>query len=149
MTDKKCGLVCSATRSLSMSLQEAVAHCKYMLGAWLGAGWKLTTIDEFRTLIMGCLGTELDGQRPPKEASGLENGCLGSGWLFSKWAGRTCGWGPGPKGPFVDETSYYGYYHYWSSTQAPWSPSSAFDVDFDLGMIGEYKVRWGLWVWCV
>jgi hypothetical protein len=134
VTDKKYGLVWSKKNFGNMTWQKAVDYCRENRGYLPGSGWHLPTIDELRTLIIGCPATEPGGRCPAKEGCRSWEDCYGAD---PKGNCAPCKEheGPGPKGCYMDKAFDDPCNLYWSSSRYPWSSSSAFDVGFYYGSV--------------
>jgi hypothetical protein len=148
VTDKKYGLVWSKKNFGKMTWREAVDYCRENRGNLPGSGWHLPTIDELRTLIIGCSATEFGGRCPAKEGCRSEEDCYG-GESKANCAGCEHHKGPGPEGCYMDKALDDPCYGYWSSTPAPWSSSSAFFVIFYDGSVYSENVDFLYGVRCV
>jgi hypothetical protein len=139
VTDRKYRLVWSKKNFGGMHWQDAVEYCRKNRAGLPGSGWHLPTIDELRTLIVGCPATEPGGRCPAKQGCGSEKDCYG-GESGANCA--PCGYekGPGPEGCYMDKAFDDPCVWYWSSTPCPWSSSSAFNVYFYFGSVGSYDV---------
>jgi serine/threonine protein kinase len=134
VTDKKYGLVWSKKNFGNMTWQEAVEYCRENPGNLPGSGWDLPTIDELRTLIVGCSATEPGGRCPAKEGCGSEKNCWGGNWR-ANCAPCEALKGLGPGGCYMDKAFDDPCTVYWSSSRYPWSSSSAFSVGFYDGSV--------------
>jgi serine/threonine protein kinase len=143
VTDKKYGLVWSKKNFGNMTWQEAVDYCRENRGNLPGSGWHLPTIDELRTLIIGCPATEPGGPCPVSEGCRSAEHCYGGDWQANC---APCEFrnGPGPEGCYMDKAFDNPCYWYWSSTRYPWWLSAAFYVSFGLGNVGFGVMRSGL-----
>jgi hypothetical protein len=146
VTDRKYRLVWSKKNFGNKSWQQAVEYCRENRARLPGSGWHLPTIDELRTLIIGCPATEPGGRCPAKEGCSSEEDCFGGDWGANC---RPCEKhkGPGPKGCYMDEAFEDPCEWYWSSTRCLLSSSSAFDVNFNYGSVGNsdiYNLYYGV-----
>jgi hypothetical protein len=146
VTDRKYGLVWSKKNFGGMSWQNAVDYCRENRAGLPGSGWHLPTIEELRTLIIGCPATEPGGRCPAKEGCRSEEDCSGGDWK-ANCAPCKEHKGPGPEGCYMDKAFDDPCEWYWSSTRCLLSSSSAFFVYFDGGFVyysdinGYYGVR--------
>jgi hypothetical protein len=147
VTDKKYRLVWSKENLGSMTWQEAVDYCRKNRAGLPGSGWHLPTIDELRTLIIGCPATEPGGRCPVREGRRSEKDCYGGDWKANCTPCKD-GHGQGPQGCYMDKAFEDPCYLYWSSTRCPWS-SSAFRVNFSYGDVDNYDMYNGYQVRCV
>jgi hypothetical protein len=148
VTDKKYGLVWSKKNFGNMTWKQAVDYCRENRGSLPGSGWHLPTIDELRTLIIGCPATEPGGRCPAKERCRSKQNCYGGKWQ-TNCAPCEDHKGLGPKGCYMDEAFDDPCYWYWSSTRCPWSSSSAFDVYFYGGNVFHDDMYYNGGVRCV
>jgi hypothetical protein len=139
VTDKKYGLVWSKKNFGKMTWQEAVEYCRENRGNLPGSGWHLPTIDELRTLIIGCPATEPGGRCPVREGCRSEEDCYGGDWE-ANCAPCKEHEGPGPKGCYMDKAFDDPCVVYWSSTRCPWSSWSAFSVYFGNGFVYNFDM---------
>ena len=148
VTDRKYRLVWSKKSFGRMSWEDAVAYCRKNRGGLPGSGWHLPTIDELRTLIVGCPATEPGGRCPAREGCRSREDCWGGDWKANCAPCEVRG-GPGPRGCYSDQAFDDPCDWFWSSTSVPWSSSSAFDVNFNDGHVSSFDVGYGNGVRCV
>jgi hypothetical protein len=141
VTDRKTGLVWSKKNFGRMRWEQAVEYCRENRARLPGSGWHLPTIDELRTLIIGCPATEPGGRCPAREGCRSNEDCYGGDWQVNC---APCGYenGPGPEGCYLDKAFDDPCGSYWSSTPCPWSSSSAFYVRFGSGRV-DYDDMYG------
>jgi hypothetical protein len=137
VTDRKYRLVWSKKKFGDMTWEDAVDYCLENRAGLPGSGWHLPTIEELRTLIIGCPATEPGGRCPAKEGCRSKEDCYGRDWEPNC---APCEYekGPGPKGCYMDKAFDDPCVWYWSSTRCPWLSSSAFDVYFGLGFVSDF-----------
>jgi hypothetical protein len=148
LTDRKTGLVWSKKNFGRMRWEQAVEYCRENRGRLPGSGWHLPTIDELRTLIIGCPATERGGRCPAKEGCRSEEDCYGGDWQVN-CAACEYNKGPGPKGCYMDKAFDSPCEWYWSSTPCPWSSSSAFIAYFGNGYVHNGHIYYSYGVRCV
>jgi hypothetical protein len=139
VTDRKYRLVWSKEDLGEMTWQHGVEYCRENRARLPGSGWHLPTIDELRTLIVGCPATEPGGRCPAKEGCGSYEDCSGGDW-GANCAGCGLEKGPGPNRCYMDKAFDDPCVWYWSSTRCPWVSSSAFSVGFYGGYVGIYDI---------
>lgn len=110
-----------------------------------GGGWQLPTVDELRTLIRGCPGTETGG------SCNVSTGdCLG--WQCRNTACNGCN-GPGPSNSLFWPPQLQGYQWYlhtcWSSTAVSDYQAEAWEVEFDWGRVQNLDKDQTISVRCV
>lgn len=92
--------------------------------------WRLPTIEELRSLIKGCPGTQTGGACPAL------NSCTTSDCLTAACNGCGIDLGPGADGRYIDDAFAMPLdTHFWSSTRLNLSELPAFTVEFDSGRI--------------
>jgi hypothetical protein len=131
-TDARSGLV---WRMLpggeSLSLSDAASQCQGLVYADRG-DWRLPTIDELRTLVTGCDGTQTGGACPAAAGCGPAFGnCLDA----PCWA-CTPRSGPGPDGCYATSGLFAGCPTLWSATPTPWTGGFGFAVAFASASVG-------------
>jgi len=134
VTDRKYRLFWSMKNLGLMTWEKAEAYCRENRARLPGSGWHLPTIDELRTLIVGCPATEPGGRCPAREGCRSEQDCWGGDWR-TNCAPCSYQGGPGSHGCYVDRAFNYPCERFWSSTRVPWSSSSAFYVNFGFGSV--------------
>jgi hypothetical protein len=143
VTDRKYRLVWSKKNFGEMTWQDAVDYCRKNRAGLPGSGWHLPTIDELRTLIIGCPATEPGGGCPTKEGCGRYNDCYGGNREMNCALCRRSD-GPGPNGSYMDKAFDDPCYSYWSSTPCPWNDSWAFLVNFEYGSVSHFEMSFAV-----
>jgi len=139
VTDRKYRLVWSKKHFGNMTWQKAVDYCLENRAGLPGSGWHLPTIDELRTLIIGCRATEPGGRCPAKEGCRSKQDCYGGEWE-PNCAPSEARKGPGPEGCYMDKAFDDPCGWYWSSTPCTWSSSSALLAAFSFGFVNCYDI---------
>jgi len=132
-----------------VSRADAIAYCDTLsLGGYGAGAWHLPTINELRSLIRGCPGTETGGVCPITD-SNL------SGYYTSGCEGCTEDAGPGAGGNYwpaeITDTSIF-YEWYRSSSPLDGSPSNAWWVNFSTGEVDQdyhFPILVAMYVRCV
>ena len=115
----------------TMRYWQAKDHCTS-----LGAGWRIPSVDEVRSLIRGCPSTQTGGAC--KVTVSCPNRDSGGCYSASACDGP-CGYmdGPGASGCYWDAQLVQGCMWYWSSTPIPDRPGYAWAVNYAIGMLKE------------
>ena len=114
--------------------QDAKDYCANL--SWGGySGWRLPDIDELRSLIRGCNGTETGG------ACGVMDGCLNGGCWNDPCSGCDYLAGPGSGGAYWPPEISGANYWYWSSSAVADDANLAWNIDFDYGHVYGYGVH--------
>ena len=136
-TTKIGNLLWSSNASDKMKWNSAVKYCKNLNEGGY-SNWRLPNIDELRTLIQNCSGTESGGACRASE----KNDCLSSECWTSEDC-TSCAGDSSKKYSKLGDTDWY-----WSSSTFSDNTESAFGVNFDNGIVGKqlrkthyYKVR--------
>lgn len=136
-TTKLGNLLWSSNASDKMKWNSAVKYCKNLNEGGY-SNWRLPNIDELRTLIQNCSGTESGGACQASEKSD----CLSSECWTSEDC-TSCAGDSSKKYSKLGDTDWY-----WSSSTFSDNTESAFGVNFDNGIVGKqlrkthyYKVR--------
>jgi hypothetical protein len=124
----------------------AATYCED-LSSGSGLPWRLPAIDELRTLVRGCPGTETGGP------CGVSSTCPSSATCFDVSACASCPSraGPGPGGCYwPDEFGTAACGWYWSSIPAPDRPGWTWGLGFDNAAIYlSEQTCTTCWVRCV
>lgn len=136
-TTKIGNLLWSSNASDKMKWSSAVKYCKNLNEGGY-SNWRLPNIDELRTLIQNCSGTESGGACQASE----KNDCLSSECWTSEDC-TSCAGDSSKEYSKLGDTDWY-----WSSSTFSDNTESAFGVNFDNGIVGKqlrkthyYKVR--------
>ena len=136
-TTKIGNLLWSSNASDKMNWNSAVKYCKNLNEGGY-SNWRLPNIDELRTLIQNCSGTESGGACQASE----KNDCLSSECWTSEDC-TSCAGDSSKEYSKLGDTDWY-----WSSSTFSDNTESAFGVNFDNGIVGKqlrkthyYKVR--------
>lgn len=120
-----------------MSWRDSINYCENLNEGGY-SNWRLPNIDELRTLIQNCSGTESGGACRASE----KNDCLSSECWTSEDC-TSCAGDSSKKYSKLGDTDWY-----WSSSTFSDNTESAFGVNFDNGIVGKqlrkthyYKVR--------
>ena len=149
VTDRRTWLVWSKKNFGGMRWQEAVNYCRENRAGLPGSDWRLPTISELRTLIMGCAATERGGSCSTSAGDSYAE------WWRANCA--SCGYrkGLGRDGCYMDGAFDDPCDWYWSSTgcssefDRALSPRSAFYVSFGRGSVDRRDTDETLGVRCV
>jgi hypothetical protein len=95
--------------------------------------WRLPTIDELRSLVVGCPATATDGPCP------IHDACTSVACDGPDCAGCTAGAGPGPDGRYLDGAFKPSVEaQFWSVTRIEANEAPAFVVEFDTARVHWY-----------
>lgn len=128
---------------------DAVAHCLAK-----GAGWSLPSIDQLRTLVVGCPALAPGGDCPTSAACSTPETCYGPQPQQGYRPCEGCEFrqGPGPRGVYLDAAfDRNGFQSFWSSTVDPIDQAIRFGIDVAWGGLQgcESACDYPRGTWCV
>jgi hypothetical protein len=115
-----------------VDFREAENHCKVNVDGLPGAGWRLPTISELRSLVRGCPATVTDGTCRVIDSCVVDS-CFTDVCFGCALRTGECRWDPGLGG---DCSSSW----FWSSIPVTDAPANAWGVAFDTGQINRGAV---------
>ncbi len=126
-TDPSSGLTWQVTPTGgALTWTDAQAHCQGLAGG----GWRLPTISELRTLIVGCSGTQTGG------GCGVTDNCRDSTCANDSCIGTACGTGDGPdNGCYGPAQLADGCDYFWSASAVADVAGDAWSVYFANGHV--------------
>jgi len=113
----------------TVSWAQAIAYCDDLTEGG-HEDWRLPTIDELRSLVVGCSATE------PGGSCGVTDECTASACAAASSCGCANYLGPGPSGCYTDAADPSPCMLLWSAVSVSDSPEEAWTLDFPGARVG-------------